>query len=166
MPGTRTAPDVSLGSATFFRVTFSLIDSRGDRRTLSLRVNATPGLQEVEDAATALQAATNSSLYSVKIIQTFEGAALGSNGAGDVVESVFDNIAINYKDVAAGLQQTAYVPAPIGDLILDGDIVDVEDTVYTNIRNAYDALLAGAYAPVTARFTERREKNDAVPATA
>jgi len=166
MPGTRTAPTVDAGTATFVRVTLALIDSRGDKRSVSIRASAAIVPAAIETLTAAIQAATNASVYRVGFTYVYEGDALGSNASEAVVESVYDNVAINFKDVAGNRQQTVYIPAPVGDIILDGDIVDTADAIYTAVRDAYDTALAGDYTPITARFTERRDKNDAVPATA
>jgi len=166
MPGTRTAPTVDAGTDTYVRISFGLIDSRGDKRSISIRVESIAALAEVESLTAAIQAATNASVYRVGLNYVYEGEALGSNAVEAVVESVYDNVAINFKDVAGNRQQTVYIPAPLGDIILDGDIVDTVDTIYTDVRDAYDTVLAGDYTPITARFTERRDKNDSVPATA
>ncbi len=114
--------------------------------------------------AVALGAATNASVYEVQVTDRWANIPSAANAIEDVVESVYDNIALNLKDVGAGLQQTVYVPAPIGDLILDGDVVDTADALYTAWRDAWLTVVAGNYAAVTVRFTERREKNDSVPA--
>lgn len=165
MPGTRTAPTVD-GSITGQRVSFRLIDSRGDRRSVSARSLTAVTDADVEALAVALQAATNASLYSVTITDLYEGLALGSNAVEAVVESVYDNVSINFKDVPGDRQQTMFIPAPLGDYILDGDVVDTADTVYTAVRDAFDTVLGGNYDAVTVTFTERRDKNDKVPATA
>jgi len=173
MPGTRTAPTVATGDL-LVRIGFRLIDSRGDIRTASVdAVGIDPSgpifYGQVETIAAALQAATNASLFEVAWTTRFVGARDASNALDAVVESVYDNIAVNYKAVDINLQQSVFVPAPIGDLILDGDIVDNTDTVYTDFRDAVAAFITGgtgapAYTPVSVRFTERREKNDSTPA--
>jgi len=171
MPGTRTAPTVDIAAVSFFRVVMRLIDSRGDKRSVSFRFDVnppgTPSGADIEDLVAALQAATNASVYSVKLEYIWAGADVAANAVEAVVESVYDNIVINYKDVAANKQQSLFIPAPLGDIILDGDVVDTADAIYTDVRDAYLALLnAGpdAYVASTTRFTERRDKNDTTPA--
>lgn len=161
---TRSAPTVD-GSPTFSRVTFALIDSRGDKRSVSHRIPADATEVQIEAVADALATATNASVYSISVQAVYSSLPQASNATDSAMESVFDNVALNLKDVAADSQQTAYIPAPLGTLILDGDIVDTGNAQYVAWRDAVDTMLGGAYAPVSVRFTERREKNDSTPAT-
>lgn len=165
MAGTRSAPTVD-GSPTFIQVGVRLVDSRGDLRTVSLRVAAGTLPASIEAMVAALQVATNASVYEVQVTERYATNPLASNADNSVFESVYDNIAINFKNQSTGAQQTAFIPAPIGGLVLDGDEVATVIPAYSDFRDAVDAILDTAYEPVTARFTERREKNDSVPATA
>ncbi len=159
----RTAPIVN-GTPTYLSIVFRLVDHRGDLRAISLRVPVGTLDADIENVALFLQAATNASLYEIQVKQVYSGERAAANADDAVFESLYDNIAINFKDVPADSQQTAYIPAPLGGLILDGDVVDTTAVAYINYRGAVDTVLAGDYVPVTARFTERREKNDATPA--
>lgn len=164
MAGTRTAPTVN-GTPTYVNVSVKFVDSRGDKRSVSFRSDPAILPATVEALVVALQAATNASIYAVGVTEVYGSNALASNGADAVFESLFDNIAINFKDTSIGKQQTTYIPAPLGVLVGEGDVVDTANALYTAVRDAYDASLDTGYAPVTARFTERREKNDSVPAS-
>lgn len=157
------APDVT-GAATYKTVSFRLIDSKGELRSVSTRVPVATAPADIQALAVSLGAASNASVYEVQITDRWASIPAAANATDEVVASVYDNIATNMKDVAAGLQQTVYVPAPVGDLILDGDIVDTTDPLYEAWRNNWLVVLAGGYAAVTSRFTERRDKNDSVPA--
>jgi hypothetical protein len=94
----------------------------------------------------------------------YEGAKLASNATNAVKSSVYDNIVLLAKESAI-VSQNNYIPAPLGAIIASGDVVDTSNSLYTAWRDATITLLAGSYVAQSVRFTERREKNDSVPAT-
>jgi len=163
---TATVPDITTANPAY-DISFRLVDSRGDQRTVTYRtppLAAPPPTSDIAAVGTALQSATNASLYEISISTRWLGARDADQADSDVFESVYDNIAINYKDATERTQQTGYIPAPLGSLVGDGDVVDTSQSAYTTYRDAVDTLLGGDYEPVTVRFTERREKNDSAPA--
>lgn len=163
MAGSRSVGTID-GTPTYINVSVRLIDSRGDLRTVTMRADPAVLDATVETLVAALQLATNASIYAVNVTQAYASLPLASLADDAVFESLFDNIAINFKDVGIGAQQTLYIPAPVGALILDGDAVDVNNALYTNVRVAYDGVLESGFNALSVRFTERREKNDSVPA--
>lgn len=166
MPGTSTVTDITVANPAY-DISFRLVDSSGDQRTVTFRTppqGSPPPTADVKAVGDALQAASNASLYEINITTRWIGPKDAGQADKATVESVFDNIVINYKDAAQRTQQSAYIPSPLGTLILSGDVVGTSQIEYTNYRDAVDTLLGGGYEPITARFTERREKNDSTPA--
>jgi hypothetical protein len=160
---TRTAPTVD-GTLTSKAVTISLIDSSGDERSVRLVVPAAATDAQIEALVAALQAGSNASVYRVSVQSLYEGAKLASNATNAVKSSVYDNIVLLAKESAI-VSQNNYIPAPLGAIIASGDVVDTSNSLYTAWRDATITLLAGSYVAQSVRFTERREKNDSVPAT-
>lgn len=158
-----TAPDVT-GAATYKTVSYRFVGSDGELRTVSARVPSDATALDIQALAVAYGALTNANLYEVQVTDRWASLPDAGSATDAVHESVFDNIALNTKDIAAGTQQTVFAPAPIADSILDGDVVDTSLAAYTTWRDAWVTLLAGDYSAISARFTERRDKNDSVPA--
>jgi len=159
----RTAPDVTT-AATFRTVSVRFVDFNGDLRTISARVPSAATVADVEAMVAAYTSLTNANLYEVQITDRWAAVPAAQTADEEVHMSVYDNVALNFKDIVAGLQQTIFLPAPIDTLIDAGDVVDTTIVDYVTWRDAWDTLLAGNYEPLTARFTERRNKNDTVPA--
>lgn len=163
MAGTRTSGSVD-GTPQRKDVSFTMVDESGDVRTVSFQVPASATNEQIEAVATALQAASNASLFRVGVEFVYEGAMDTDNASDAVHPSVFDNVSIGYRDVTTGNSKTAYIVAPIDAITLEGDAVDTEQAQYVAYRDAVDTLLDGNYAPRFARFTERREINRRSPA--
>lgn len=162
---TRTAPTIADGTQNITKASFRFIDNRGDLRTVTVEAEDGVGLiANVEAVSAALAAGSNANLYSVKISYEWASTASASAANNDPMESVYDNVVINYKDITINKQQSTYIPAPLSAIVGDGDKVVTTNVLYTAVRGAYETLIGLSYTPVTARFTERREKNDSTPA--
>lgn len=159
---TRTAPTVD-GTLTSKAVSISMIDASGDERSVRLVVPSSATNTQIEALVAALQAASNASVYRVKVESLYVGAKLASNATNAAYTSVYDNIVLLLKESALVTQQ-AYVPAPKVAIIPSGDVVDISNALYTAWRDAALAAVSGSYAAQSVRFTERREKNDSIPA--
>lgn len=164
MAGTRTAPSISATDPVYIAISFHLIDAGGDKRSVSLKANPTNATDaNIEDAAAKLQTASNASVWKVEVSEIYAGAASAANADDSVFESVYDNVVILYKDDTVPVSQNGFVPAPIGSMISD-DVVDTTNTTYTDIRDALETLLNDDYQAISVRYTERRDKNDSIPA--
>jgi len=162
MPGTRTSPTVD-GTPAEKAVSISFIDHTGDERSIRLVLPATATDAEIEAQVAATVALSNASNWRVKVEQLYVGAKLASNAVAASYQSVYDNIVVLNKQSTLVTQQS-YIPAPLSGLVLGGDVVDTGNADYVTWRDATVALLGAGYAAVSARYTERREKNDSVPA--
>lgn len=162
MAGTRTAPTVD-GNPTEKAISYSFIDHSGDVR--SIRVVGAAGVTpaQIEALGAALQAASNASLWRIKVEDLYYGTELASNATNDSYQSVYDNVVLLLK-ASALISQQGYIPAPLAAMIPSGDVVDVVNTEYGNVKAAYLAVVGGTYSAKSVRFTERQEKNSSTPA--
>lgn len=164
MAGTRTAPTVD-GTVTFKAMSMKLVDSSGDERTVRIQpLKAAVTNTEIEALVAATQTLTNASIAVVNVIDIYSGALSASNADDAVYTSVYDNVVLLEKNSTTTQAINAFIPAPINTLIDAGDVVDTDLVAYTTWRGAVGDVLADEFAPVSVRFTERREKNDSTPA--
>lgn len=161
MAGTRTAPVVT-GTPTNKKVSVSYFDNNGDQRTVSLYLDNDATAVEIEAEVSALQSASQASIWKVEIADVFEGAKLASNASGLSFSSVHDNIVIHMKKSATDSQRQ-YIPAPIASILVTGtETVDPTDPLFTGVLSNLTPMMVD-YAPQSARFTERRDINDSTP---
>lgn len=165
MAGTRSAPTVDLGTPNRITLSVRLMDAGGEKRAVSLDIPSSATDTQIDAYVNAMQAVSNATIYEVSKQEKYTSVPLEANTETDSpFVSVFDNLVLGLKDVANNKLQDAFVPAVEGIIVLDGDVIDTEHGLYTAFRDAADALLGANYTPVSARFTERRDKNDSVPA--
>jgi len=156
------APSIVTGTPDYKTLSIKYIDSRGDKRSTSLRLVSGFLPASVDALIAALGAATNAYIYACSIQEHWQSNPNATSAIDAVFESLYDNVAINIKDQTSGLQQTVYIPAPVGAIVGDADVVDNNNPLYEAVRDGYELLMDGiAY---TVRFTERREKNDSISA--
>lgn len=158
----RTAPTVD-GAPAEKAVVFSFIDHSGDERSVRniIPSDATPA--QIEAVVAQMAANSNANVYRVKVEDVYAGAKDASIAVNQTNPSVFSNIVVLMK-VSSLISQQAYLPAPEGVLIPSGDVVDTANTDYIAWRDAYLTMLGTGYVAQSVRFTERREKNDSIPA--
>lgn len=165
MAGTRSAPVVDGGTPNRTTLSVRFMDAGGEKRAVSLDIPLAATDAQIDAVVNAAQAISNATIYEVTKASKYTSAPLEANAQTDSpYVSVFDNLVLAMKDVSINKLQDAFVPAVEGIIVLDGDIIDTNDTDYIAYRDAVSALLGGSYTPITARFTERRDKNDSVPA--
>lgn len=158
----RTAPTVN-GTPTLRRVSFRWIDATGDKR--SDQVEDLPANlldADIEAYAVALGANSNAALYSIEVVDIYNSTADKSNAVDAIERSVFDNFVILAKN-ALNQSRRFYVPAPEAALFVDGtDQFDPSEGEWANILAAVVAL-TDSYDVVSIRYSERKEKNEAIP---
>src|ERR1041384_1303111 len=160
MPGTRTAPAVD-GTPPFQRATFSLIDSTEDIRSISIQLPPGATAAQIQAIATQLQDLTNASLYRVEVNAVYDSAPDPGNALEEVHISVFDNVVILLKD-QLNHSLNFFVPAPVTDLQpADSDTPDTTELLALGIAltAALEQGTTDDWQNVSARYTERREKN-------
>jgi hypothetical protein len=154
------------GTPTYKAIRVKLIDASGDERSVRLQpIDPAATNTDLEAYVAALQALTNASASVVDVIDVYAGDLLASNALTDSYQSVYDNVVLLMKDASTQQSINAFVPAPLNTLVDDGDVVDTSLVAYQTWRDAVDTILTTAFAPISVRFTERREKNDSIPAS-
>lgn len=161
---TKSVPTIDSAALTFVRFTMTMKDAGGEQRSVSLQVPSTVTDAQLEALVNTTQTITNGSIFEAKKTLVWSSAFVEANADTEVFASVYDNLVLLQKNIAIQKSQDAFVPAVKGILVLDGDTVDTTDTDYIAWRDAVTAALGAGYAPITVRFTERRDKNDAVVA--
>lgn len=160
---TRTAPTID-GSPPFISLLIRFIDARDDRRSMSIDIDPAATNADIEAAVAAVQVASNASVYDVQVQQQYSGAILVSNATDAPFTSADDVLLITYRNATDKTSRRAEVRAPLGQLVEGGEVVDVDDPIYTAVRDAFNTILPLPYDPVSTRFTERRNKNSSTPA--
>lgn len=161
MPGTRTAGTVD-GTGSYKHVSISFIDVSGDQRTISADVATTVTDAQVEALVAALQAASQASIWRVGVEMVYAGDDDLSNATSGSRDSVFDNVAVRFKNAATNIGITNYIPAPDpAIMVADSDQVDPTSTELAAVFTAWLATMSG-YSVKSARYSERREINQAV----
>jgi len=162
----RTAPTID-GTPTMRRVSFTLVDRSNDQRSVSVYIETAATNAQIEAAVVAIGAATNGNLWKVEITELYSSIRLPSGAIAAEENSVFDNIVILYKEASTPNATDFFLPAPKRvNFVGDSDNPDNTSVEYIAVRDAINALLVGTTAAISARYSERTEKNAAVPATA
>lgn len=160
MAGTRTATTVD-GSGNYKHISFTFIDISGDQRTISADVENATTDAEIEALGAALQAASQASLWRIGVEVVYAGDDDMNNATGGSRDSVFDNVAIRFKNAATNAGTSTYIPAPDPAVMLaDSDMVDPASTELAAVFTAWLAMTPG-FSVKSARYTERREINQA-----
>lgn len=163
MPGTRTAPVVD-GTPPFQQASYRFVDATGDIRSISIQFPPGTTATQINAIATQLQALTNASLFEVRVNQVYGVPPDQAEALNEVHISVFDNVVVLFKD-EVNHSQDVFIPAPTTDLQPDdGDSpVTVELTaLILAVTAALEQGTTSDWQAVSARYTERREKNQRV----
>jgi len=163
MPGTRTAPPVD-GTGNVRMVSMRFMDVSGDKRAISVEVGIATSAALIEALVAAMAAAVNATLYAVFDTMQYYSPAVATNALAAEENSVYDNIVLLAKS-NTNQSEDLFIPTPIRDLFVgDTDNPDNTSAELQAIITAYQAVATGTKVVVAARYTERREKNQSVPA--
>lgn len=158
---TRSAPTVD-GTPGYYRISMHWIDASGDKRSISVQTESAEA-EDVEAFVAQAQLLSNASLYEVEVTQVYAGTPAKANATAGVYPSVYDNVVVLYK-TPNNFSQNAFIPAPDASIMgTDSDVPIVANL--TAFNTTFLALANGGlvtYTPISARFTERREKNQRV----
>lgn len=155
----RSAPTVN-GTPTYRRVSFRWIDASGDLRSDSLQTDATDA--QIEAYAVDIGAISNADLYAIEVSDVYNSVADSSNAVDAVKDSVYDNIVILAKN-AVNDSFRCFLPAPEGALFIAGtDQIDPTNADLAAWLTEILVLAGAGFSIVSARYTERREINEAV----
>ena len=161
---TRSAPAVD-GTPTFQLISARWIDASGDKRAVSLQVDAGTTAAEVDAFLDNTQNASNASLYEVRVEAVYFSQPQTANATAGVYPSVYDNVVLLLKN-QLNISRNWFIPAPDAT-IMDTDS-DTPNTVAAqliaaSVATAIEGTSTDDWSGVSTRFTERREKNQAVP---
>lgn len=159
MAGTRTAPTID-GTPTFKSVSLKWIDTVGDIRTDTYRFT-TGTATEVEAFVSAMQSLSNASLWGVDVADKYRGAMSKANAADVPFVSKDDNVVVLMKE-ATGRTFDMFVPAPVESVVMVAGTEQVDTTTLATLVSTMAALQTLVYSPVSARYSERRDKNPRV----
>lgn len=160
MPGTQTAPTFAT-AATFKRVSLTWLDNSGDEWTGSIRVPTATTALDIDTMVADIVERSNASLWHTELAEVREGAKLKANATTDPrSQSVFDHTFITFKNLASGMSQRIYIPAPLeATLVPETDTPDLADLA--DLATSGLVVLGAGYAAKSARYTEMREINEA-----
>lgn len=160
MPGTPTAPDVSVAVANQFSATLHLIDASGDLFTDSITGTAAMTPSNVESWKLSYQAASNASVYAVTTQQTWLGDADPDNALALYRASVKNGVNLLWKNNTTLKTLTPRLIAPIAGVMQGNqDIPLLTATEMVALIADYQALLAG-FSLQSAQYTDRRERSN------
>lgn len=160
MPGTRSAPTVD-GTPPFQQVSYQFIDSTEDIRSISIQFPPGTTSAQIEAVAVQLQALSNASLYNIAVRAVYGSNPDVSNALAAVHISVYDNVVVLFKD-QLNHSQDIFIVAPTTDLQPDDSDTPVGSELTALILAVTNGLEQGTtddWQAVSARYTERREKN-------
>lgn len=159
----RTAPTVN-GTPAYSNVSLHFIDASGDKRSVS--VQAGPGVTaaEIEAYAENIADASNANLWKIEVSQIYASAPSKASAVEAIYPSVYDNVVVLLK-TDMNRSQNVFIPAP-NDTIMppDSDVPDATALALMAVTfiNVLEGTGTENYNTVSARFTERREKNQAI----
>jgi hypothetical protein len=160
----RTAPTID-GTPDLIKVSLTYVDVSGDQRTISNYLEGTATPAQIEAHVAAAGAGSNANLYQVEVSEIYQSVRLPSAAVAAEENSVFDNIVVLYKESGNPQGTNGFLPAPIrANFIGDTDNVDAASVEFAAFRSTLATILLGTVVPITVRYTERREKNQATPA--
>lgn len=160
MPGTSTAPTVD-GTPPFQHVSFSFIDSSEDIRSIAIQLPPGATAAQIQAIANQLQSLSNASLFKVSVTASYSSIPDVGNAEPEVHMSVYDNVVVLFKD-QLNHSQDIFIPAPTTDLQpTDTDTPDSAELLALGVAvtAALEQGTTDDWQPVSARYTERREKN-------
>jgi len=150
------------GTPTYKLVSLHYIDASGDVRSDSLQVPTAATNAEIQAYADASGDLSNGSLYKVEVSEVYNSVPDKSDATDAPKDSVYDNLVFLAKDATNASKRT-FIPAPLASLFVAGtDEIDPASVPLGVYLTAVLALVAGTYSITQARYTERREINEAV----
>lgn len=160
MAGVRSAPTVD-GTPPFQTASFQFIDASEDIRSISIQFPPGTTAAQIEAVATQLQALSNASLFNIEVKAAYKSNPDVSNADGVVHLSVYDNVVVLFKD-QLNHSQDIFVLAPTVDLQptdTDTPVATELTALILAVTNGLEQGTTDDWQAVSARFTERREKN-------
>lgn len=144
----------------------TFVDRSNDQRSVSLYLEGAATDAQVEAAVAAAAAASNANIFRVEVSDIYDSPKLASQALAAEENSVYDNVVLLMKESGNPNGTDAFLPAPVRAIFV-GDSDNVLNTapLYTAWRDAIVLIALGTVVPISVRYTERREKNQATSAT-
>ena len=160
---TRTAPAVN-GTPNVLQVSIRWIDVSGDLRAVS--IDADPGATnaEIEALVDNLQTMSNASIYRVEVSQVYNSIPSVASATAGIYPSVFDNVVLLLK-TPDNQSTNVFIPAPDATVMSSSSDTPLTApllAIAASITNVLEGTGTEDWNLVSARFTERREKNQRV----
>lgn len=160
MPGTRSAPTVN-GTPTKTLLSISFFDADEGDTTVTFQIDSGATDAEIESLVVATQAGSNASVYNVQITQQYSGVGLASNALADDYVSVKDAVRFSNKQLALGAYIRNYLPAPLGDMVFNKQVV-TSNAAYIAWRDATIVVLPSGFAAINAGFVQNVQRDKGV----
>lgn len=160
MPGSRSAPTVD-GNPTKTILSMSFYDADEGETTVSHAIDGAATNVEIEAVAAAAQAGSNASLFDISVSQQYQGIGLASNALSDDYVSVKDAVRFSNKQLASGAYIRAYLPAPLGDMVFNKQVV-TSNAQYVAWRDAVIVVLPSGFAALNAGFVQNVQRDKGV----
>lgn len=161
MPGTRTAPDITT-TANKTMLSISWVDAENKEYSDNIIIKSTSTAAQREAYVAKAVAASNASAWRVTQSIVWVGARNSSNALPEAHESVADKVRLSYKDLSNDAYQQAYIPAPLTVLVLVGGVVDTANSIYTDWRDAVNAIIPITFIPLNTEFVQNVQRNQIV----
>jgi len=161
----RSAPTVD-GTPNLKKVSMTFVDRSNDQRTVSQYIESTATAAQIEGLVVAAAAASNGNIFRVEVSDVYNAPKVSSQALAAEENSVFDNVVLLMKESDNPAGMDAFLPAPVRAVFVgDSDNIDNTAALYTAWRDAAVLVGLGTLVPISVRYTERREKNEATAAT-
>lgn len=153
-------PVTAPSSVTRRELKISWVDDSGDSTTERIPIRASLTSAQIQSAITAIGATSMANLFSYEVIELHAAPKDASVALDGEQNSVYDTGIILFKREDTKQAFSVILPALRETLMNDdADSIDTSEAVYVSARNAYNDLLPDEFAPVSVRYTERRESN-------
>lgn len=159
----RSVPAID-GTPDFTRVSMTFTDFTGDQRSVSALGGPAVSAAQIEAAVDAMAEYSNAVLWRVEVTGVYEGSSSKTQASDETYPSVYDNVVVLFRNGTTRQTQNMFVPAPVQLLFVPGtDNPNVDPTSDLSVLTAlWEAMIGSAsYNAISARFTERREINQA-----
>lgn len=165
MAGTRTAPVVAVANITQNNVGISVVDASGDGWSedfISVG-GALPSEALIEAVAVAYQAATQASLFEIRVTNVYRGSRNPTNAEFLARGAAESGINLLYKDTdVLNAVQGQRLVAPVAATMVGSTDIPVYPLVapMVALNNAIIALIGSGYSLESLQYTGRRERKN------
>lgn len=160
MPGTGTAPDVSVATPNETTATLHLVDASGDLFTDTVTMPSAITLANIEAWKDSYQAASNASVYKVTEERAWVGDLDPDNAVAAFRASAKEGVNLLFKNLTTLRTITPRLVAPIASVMQGNqDIPLLTATEFAALIADYQAILTG-FTLNSAQFTGRRERTN------